>query len=877
MKAKAVSKSAQGPKPSNQPFFNHTKKGSFLSPGQEQQPFFSPQTIQPKLTIGEANDPFEREADAVADQVVGRAGNTPAVQAKCEACEQEEAGLQKAPSIQKMSTPKASQEEEAVQAKAEGASNTASPAMSQQLQQMKGQGAPLPEKTNQSMSQAFGQNFSQVRIHTNDNAVQMNRDLNAKAFTHGSDIYFNQGQYAPESNQGKHLLAHELTHVVQQGSQSSSIQRTCENDPATAPASGMSGCSTETSRASNPNETVTFGSGSMGLSSAAKTALSSLAAKWHADGRNDTVRIDGFASCDGGTTSNWKLSCNRTKTVEAELKTPSDGSTGIDPSATFAKFAHGETEEFSSSNQQANRAATATLQPTPEGLPSAMPAAGANDFEIRRVGNSNEDRLFFDLGSAVPSRDVINAINDIKRNAPASVSLIGFTSMDEPDTLAQDRADAVEALLTSGPNAVAVSSATGNPAATSTQSNFTRARSVEVVVAGNTPSTLDCTATDVAGNLLHPPTDDCSTMDPQTLADFNAAKPVADDAMTEAMHAIDPSHSDFNPTLVQRFFGNNDPATLTQLNTNMGNLQTHVSNLDPSTSNTQCGGQCDIGGCDGGTIAYNNGVDAASVLTLCVPFFKELNLNDQARNLIHESAHGTTPLGGAPTEGTDDVAYRHERMIFQLSPEDRLRNSDSYALFALFAKEIKTTGLPNAEPAGILTPANDTINGITGNDQTALELALAHLEKRLAWCTSHIGQLFGEAQSVKDGSQTWSATWAEDYMQEMANRFPVTAPPGIPTSDDMIRLAAINERYIIMEAAVKRDLTISSMPSGVVSWATGSVVPADNFSVGPDFFRATPEHQISLLLQTLAQAVPNIETAFIPGYVTMAKFVHDNA
>ena len=66
------------------------------------------------------------------------------------------------------------------------------------------------------MESGFGADFSDVRIHKDTNAVQMSEELNAHAFTHGSDIYFNQSQYKPETTEGKALLAHELTHTIQQ-------------------------------------------------------------------------------------------------------------------------------------------------------------------------------------------------------------------------------------------------------------------------------------------------------------------------------------------------------------------------------------------------------------------------------------------------------------------------------------------------------------------------------------------------------------------------------------------------------------------------------------------------------------------------------------
>jgi hypothetical protein len=88
--------------------------------------------------------------------------------------------------------------------------------LEQRLQQSSG-GAALSPQLAAEMGQAIGADFNGVRIHTGEDAAQMNRDLGAQAFTHGNDIYFNSGKYDPSSANGKRLLAHELTHVVQQG------------------------------------------------------------------------------------------------------------------------------------------------------------------------------------------------------------------------------------------------------------------------------------------------------------------------------------------------------------------------------------------------------------------------------------------------------------------------------------------------------------------------------------------------------------------------------------------------------------------------------------------------------------------------------------
>ncbi|MDJ1180770.1 DUF4157 domain-containing protein [Roseofilum sp. BLCC_M91] len=91
-----------------------------------------------------------------------------------------------------------------------------SQSVEKRIQAKRRKGQPLPDRTRSFMEDRFGNDFSQVRIHTDSTAVQLSQDLKAKAFTHGHDIYFNSGQYNPSSTGGKRLLAHELTHTIQQ-------------------------------------------------------------------------------------------------------------------------------------------------------------------------------------------------------------------------------------------------------------------------------------------------------------------------------------------------------------------------------------------------------------------------------------------------------------------------------------------------------------------------------------------------------------------------------------------------------------------------------------------------------------------------------------
>ncbi|MCP4366857.1 MAG: DUF4157 domain-containing protein [Deltaproteobacteria bacterium] len=196
--------------------------------------------IQAKLKIGQPNDKYEQEADRVADQVmrmdessrhsaVGRrqvqpeegeevqtkslfSQNTPLIQRQVEEEKEEKIQTKQEYNAQV----KRQEEDPEIMTKSDAGHKTASSNIQNQLNASKGSGSPLPKDTRTSMESSIGQDFSGVQIHTDSNAIQMNQMLNAQAFTHGSDVYFNKGKYSPNTNFGKHLLAHELTHVVQQ-------------------------------------------------------------------------------------------------------------------------------------------------------------------------------------------------------------------------------------------------------------------------------------------------------------------------------------------------------------------------------------------------------------------------------------------------------------------------------------------------------------------------------------------------------------------------------------------------------------------------------------------------------------------------------------
>jgi Domain of unknown function (DUF4157) len=186
--------------------------------------FFKP-VIQKKLSIGSPNDSYEVEADTVADKVMRMSEPTQQnvsqtgalIQKKCAHCQEEE--LRRKPLAESI-TPLIQRV-----ANHAGGESVASDGVTSQINSSRGGGSKMDHGTQHFMESRFGTDFSGVRIHTGSQAVQMSRELNAQAFTVGNDVFFNEGKYSPNSDSGRHLLAHELTHTVQQGRSSGLAMR----------------------------------------------------------------------------------------------------------------------------------------------------------------------------------------------------------------------------------------------------------------------------------------------------------------------------------------------------------------------------------------------------------------------------------------------------------------------------------------------------------------------------------------------------------------------------------------------------------------------------------------------------------------------------
>ena len=227
-------------------------------------------TVQAKMTVGAADDPYEREADAVASQVmakrdiVQRAGEEEELQMKRADIQRSEGGEVEEEELQmkRVDMVQRAGEEEELQMKRADIQRSEGGEVEEEELQMKradiqrdeddqpvdmsgsfdvgadveskisaksGSGQTIPDVNRQMFESTMGHDFSGVNVHTDTQSDNLNKQLGARAFTTGSDIFFRQGEYNPASSNGQELLAHELTHVVQQGG-AASVQKKADEE-----------------------------------------------------------------------------------------------------------------------------------------------------------------------------------------------------------------------------------------------------------------------------------------------------------------------------------------------------------------------------------------------------------------------------------------------------------------------------------------------------------------------------------------------------------------------------------------------------------------------------------------------------------------------
>jgi hypothetical protein len=164
--------------------------------------------LQSALKVSSPSDPAEKEAESTAKKIARMPAPKQAVQ----------------PALQSPSTARFRNAIDTIARKAEGMPNVSSN-VAAEISASTASGSPLPASVRRFMEPRFRTDFGNVRVHTNERSARLNRQLNAQAFTVGNQIFFGRDRFRPETQEGRELVAHELTHTIQQGA---AVQRSAE-------------------------------------------------------------------------------------------------------------------------------------------------------------------------------------------------------------------------------------------------------------------------------------------------------------------------------------------------------------------------------------------------------------------------------------------------------------------------------------------------------------------------------------------------------------------------------------------------------------------------------------------------------------------------
>ncbi|PWB55635.1 MAG: hypothetical protein C3F18_05510 [Nitrosomonadales bacterium] len=789
--------------------------------------------MQAKLTVSQPHDPLEREADQVADAVMqGVAGSGihaagAEVQRRCTGCEEElrEKKLQAKPMAVSMSD--------------------VDDGFAAGMAGLHGRGMPLPLSARGFFEPRFGRDFSAVSIHTGEPAARLARSVGARAFTLGHDIVFGAGEFAPGSAEGQHLLAHELTHVVQQAGPgvAPQVQRQC--DPAV-----LAGRTVPVFFPQQRTIMQVFNG-------------TTVLRRW--SDRPAAIGLFQQALVDLG----------------YDLGSYGPNSDGVDK--IFGPVTEQAVIDFQTSESIAvpepgvvDQATLRCLDEVRSHLTVPVRLAGTVPEEQYQVGGEftggRDEDIFFARGSAVlDAGDSAKVQRLANAHRGCTLTLRGFISEDERigfgDQLASSRITAVDAafaaaghnsagICTPAPGAV-LRIPDPQPGASGRVLIYQSRRKVEVVPPGAAPTTQVCCSPTVTTNCVqaNPP------LTPAETTQLNAAISDGLALMDTAIAKLVPGDADGDSALTT-FFGT--PARRDQVRGKLRVWRRHIDTV--VRVRRQRGTDCD-GGCSN-TIAYNNGVGATSNKTFCDPFFDPAideyagltPAQNRALILVHESGHGSLD--------TTDYAYDANRLISFIGPSSlALENTDSFVFLIRCL-----AGLPDscAPPA-----RGDTAPGMSADELTRAQEGLAWLESWLIWSE----QDAGNAYDTMDTSRTsggWTNSYYERVFYLLAEAFDIRRPRlALPTMREQTTVAAIWNRLAIMESAAGRDLQINRdiAPVPWQRWVPGTRGPSQTLFLTDQYLSlTTPRARVEMLLPMIIEATPAIDTSLRPAY---ARFIRD--
>lgn len=563
-----------------------------------------------------------------------------------------------------------------------------------------GSGSPLPKDIQTKMEKGFGgEDFSEVRIHTSSKSSELNDALGARAFTNGKDIHFNKGQFAPNSQKGNHLLAHELTHVVQQRSvpdlqtkltdplQRNHFEVEAEKS-ADSIASGNSVKKSSLSLVSSPN--------SIQLKAAAteeelKTYLSNLQTNQKKGDKKKNLQIannrDFLLSLDISEYSLLINSLLKKRLGEREQSAILNILSVSQQKAVSDQLINNYLDKKVLKN--------AFTKEDREKLDSIINESSSNDeqLNIATYENANDyaNRGYYEhLNSYVSGNEYFKLQKYYTNNLTASDSItITVTASDDliekGANLLQMRLDNAEKLLLDwgfkGNINKKLDKASG-----SNEIDFAKYRYVEF--------TETATTTDKSDEKTKP------SQSPNRSISRNELKKHIKNAQNYINKGIEKLNSSNGSTL-KEFFGDiSKESIIIKLQAISAQLYFYLDNYEDCTT------------CDETTIAVNIGRGKDSELKLGQSFLNETDNRKKEDTLIHEAVH-------AAIDG-HDYAYEHER-ILNLPVKFAIQNPDSYILFL----QKLHTGKENSKPP------QDKLLGMLPDQEKSVKQAISLLQAYL--------------------------------------------------------------------------------------------------------------------------------------------------
>ena len=695
--------------------------------------------------------------------------------------------------------------------------------------------------------------FSQVRVHTGPKAAESARALGARAYTVSNAVVFGEGQYAPETSAGRRLLAHELTHVMQQRATPalSAIQRTC--DPATFTA--------RTTPVFFPHQrAITRVYGGRGTINSAPRAAVRLIQQALVDlgffvGTNGPNH-DGV---DGTFDAQTRQAVTNFQTAEAVV----GHRPGVVDQATLKCL-----DEVRSHHT------------IPANLTGTVPE---EQFQV--AGEETEGRdedIFFERGSAVLDTEDREKIQRLSvANQGCALTLNGFISEDERidfgDRLATDRLNAVDAAFHAehqenpgvcmpppqpAQPAAPLRTLVPLPAASGGVITYTQRRKVEVV----TPTTPSSTARCGPGVRRQRPLTRRATPASSSGPAVPAERPILTAAVAEGQTMLDTARNQLvrgntnGDNALIRFFGS--VSHRSAVRDKLRIWRNHVHSVIPrhSQRGTDCDATC------ANAIAYNHGLGSSAMMTLCSEFFGDItiyrtlpNAKRRAIVLVHEAGHGSLD--------TEDIAYDDVRLIefIQNSPRRALQNTDS---FISLIRALNGLGDPNPHP--------DTTQNMNATQTTRAREGLAWLLSWFIWAE----QDAGNAYETINASRT-SRRWTDEYYHDVANlifrAFNIHRPgrAALPTMREQTTVAAIWDRLMLIERVLKGNLNITrdSSATPVQRWEPDAPGPSQNVFLTNVYFAITNVRgRVNMLLPLVIEGTPAIDPSLRQSYI---RFIQD--